>query len=64
MLNVLNTEETIENPDDWLAAYWKDFRKRFVALLSYQFSSFTPALSLSVLTNKARKLTPQSKFII
>ncbi|KAG5892783.1 hypothetical protein JTB14_032659 [Gonioctena quinquepunctata] len=54
MLNVLNVEEVKE--DDWLAAYWVDFRRRFVNLLSYQFSKFSPGMALGVLSNKAVKL--------
>ncbi|CAH1973723.1 unnamed protein product [Acanthoscelides obtectus] len=55
MLNVLNIEEIKE--DDWLAAYWVDFRRRFINLLAYQFNKFTPALALGVMSNKAIKLT-------
>nr|CAI5852037.1 unnamed protein product [Callosobruchus analis] len=55
MLNVLNIEEIKE--EDWLAAYWIDFRRRFINLLAYQFSKFTPALALGVLSNKAIKLS-------
>nr|XP_022903005.1 RNA cytidine acetyltransferase isoform X1 [Onthophagus taurus] len=54
MLNVVNTTE---NNDDWLGAYWIDFRRRFTSLLSYQFRTFSPSLSLSVLNNKSRKTT-------
>lgn len=59
MLNVLNTEEIKEN--DWLAAYWIDFRRRFINLLSYQFSKFSPGLALSMLTNRAIKLKQKGK---
>lgn len=58
MLNVLNNEQGDETKD-WLMAYWSDFRKRFVALLSYQFSAFAPSLALSVLSNKSRKISPR-----
>ncbi|XP_044254594.1 RNA cytidine acetyltransferase [Tribolium madens] len=57
MLNVLNDEE---GGNDWLMAYWSDFRRRFVNLLGYQFSKFSPSLALSVLTNKTRKVAPKS----
>uniref|UniRef100_A0A1A7XUM2 RNA cytidine acetyltransferase n=1 Tax=Iconisemion striatum TaxID=60296 RepID=A0A1A7XUM2_9TELE len=54
MLKELNTDETSEqNP--WLSAFWKDFRRRFLSLLSYQFSSFSPSLALSILQNKKSK---------
>ncbi|KAF6105030.1 N-acetyltransferase 10 [Phyllostomus discolor] len=36
----------------WLAAFWKDFRRRFLALLSYQFSTFPPALALNIIQNR------------
>nr|CAI5852034.1 unnamed protein product [Callosobruchus analis] len=55
MLNVLNIEEIKE--EDWLAAYWIDFRRRFINLLAYQFSKFTPALALGVLSNKKSALS-------
>lgn len=60
MLHVLHSEEA--SPEDWLAAYWTDFRRRFISLLSYQFSKFTPALALSVLTNKSRVIKSRSEY--
>ncbi|XP_040894822.1 RNA cytidine acetyltransferase [Toxotes jaculatrix] len=54
MLKELNTDETPEQ-SQWLSAFWKDFRRRFLSLLSYQFSSFHPSLSLSILQNKKSK---------
>ncbi|KAK5619435.1 N-acetyltransferase 10 [Crenichthys baileyi] len=54
MLKELNTEEASEN-SLWLTAFWKDFRRRFLSLLSYQFSSFHPSLALSILQNKKLK---------
>lgn len=59
MLHVLHSEE--ESPDDWLAAYWVDFRRRFLSLLSYQFAKFTPSLALNVLSNKTRSIKPRGK---
>ncbi|KAH0822700.1 hypothetical protein GEV33_000091 [Tenebrio molitor] len=58
MLNVLNDD----NSDDWLSAYWVDFRRRFTNLLSFQFSKFSPSLALSVLTNKTKKVEAKSKW--
>lgn len=52
MLKDLNTEEAVEQ-GQWLSAFWKDFRRRFLSLLSYQFSSFTPTLALNILQNKS-----------
>ncbi|XP_028285696.1 RNA cytidine acetyltransferase [Parambassis ranga] len=54
MLKELNTEEATEQ-SQWLSAFWKDFRRRFLSLLSYQFSRFPPSLALSVLQNKKIK---------
>lgn len=51
MLKVLNTEDSAEQ-GQWLPAFWKDFRRRFLSLLSYQFSTFSPTLSLNILQNK------------
>lgn len=62
MLNVLHADENSES-DDWLTAYWTDFRKRFISLLSFQFRSFSPSLSLGILSNKARKIPVQRKII-
>ncbi|KAK5867197.1 hypothetical protein PBY51_011711 [Eleginops maclovinus] len=54
MLKELNTDESPEQ-SQWLSAFWKDFRRRFLSLLSYQFSSFHPSMSLSILQNKKSK---------
>ncbi|XP_029437928.1 RNA cytidine acetyltransferase isoform X1 [Rhinatrema bivittatum] len=54
MLKMLNEEE--EDQEPWLTAFWKDFRRRFLALLSYQFSSFPPSLALNILQNKNAKM--------
>uniref|UniRef100_A0AAQ5ZNU7 RNA cytidine acetyltransferase n=1 Tax=Amphiprion ocellaris TaxID=80972 RepID=A0AAQ5ZNU7_AMPOC len=54
MLKELNTDEAPEQ-SQWLSAFWKDFRRRFLSLLSYQFSSFHPSLALNILQNKKSK---------
>lgn len=54
MLKELNTDDAPEQ-SQWLSAFWKDFRRRFLSLLSYQFSRFHPSLSLSILQNKKSK---------
>ncbi|XP_029009376.1 RNA cytidine acetyltransferase [Betta splendens] len=54
MLKALHTEDAPEQ-SQWLTAFWKDFRRRFLALLSYQFSSFSPSLALSILQKKNSK---------
>ncbi|GAB1286634.1 RNA cytidine acetyltransferase [Apodemus speciosus] len=51
MLKTLADEDEAEQ-GAWLAAFWKDFRRRFLALLSYQFSTFSPALSLNIIQNR------------
>lgn len=37
-----------------------DFRRRFLSLLSYQFSTFSPSLALNILQNKNIKQQPQA----
>uniref|UniRef100_A0AAY4CAP0 RNA cytidine acetyltransferase n=1 Tax=Denticeps clupeoides TaxID=299321 RepID=A0AAY4CAP0_9TELE len=54
MLKQLHAEEETEQ-NQWLLAFWKDFRRRFVSLLSYQFHNFSPALALNILQNKSVK---------
>ncbi|KAM3609142.1 uncharacterized protein V6R79_010191 [Siganus canaliculatus] len=54
MLKELNAEDAPEQ-SQWLSAFWKDFRRRFVSLLSYQFSNFHPTLALSILQEKKSK---------
>ncbi|KAM9220824.1 RNA cytidine acetyltransferase isoform 2-T2 [Dugong dugon] len=51
MLKTL-TEEDETDQGAWLSAFWKDFRRRFLALLSYQFSTFSPPLALNIIQNK------------
>lgn len=38
-----------------------DFRRRFLSLLSYQFSTFSPSLALNILQNKNIKQQPQPR---
>lgn len=54
MLKELNTDVT-PGQSQWLTAFWKDFRRRFLSLLSYQFSNFHPSLCLNILQNKKAK---------
>lgn len=58
MLKMLSEEEENEQ-DNWLIAFWKDFRRRFLSLLSYQFSTFSPSLALNILQNKNIKQQSQ-----
>ncbi|KOC66166.1 N-acetyltransferase 10 [Habropoda laboriosa] len=41
----------------WLQAYWNDFRRRFISLLSSSFNTYSSSLALSILINK--KITPE-----
>ncbi|CAI9598645.1 unnamed protein product [Staurois parvus] len=59
MLKSLEEEEESEQ-EPWLTAFWKDFRRRFLSLLSYQFSSFSPSVALNILQNKNVKKESQS----
>uniref|UniRef100_A0A8C5W9M5 RNA cytidine acetyltransferase n=1 Tax=Leptobrachium leishanense TaxID=445787 RepID=A0A8C5W9M5_9ANUR len=59
MLKCLREEEESEQAL-WLTAFWKDFQRRFLALLSYQFRNFQPSLALNVLQNKNVKKESQS----
>lgn len=46
MLRTLSANETADTA--WLGAFSRDFHKRFLSLLSYQFRSFPSILSLSI----------------
>lgn len=50
---LFNTEISLKN--NWLQEFWIDFRKRFISLLSYQFSTFPAAFSLSILQNSIKQ---------
>lgn len=47
MLRTLSTDRTTDSAT-WLGAFSRDFHKRFLSLLSYQFRSFPSVLSLSI----------------
>ncbi|XP_044125750.1 LOW QUALITY PROTEIN: RNA cytidine acetyltransferase [Bufo gargarizans] len=51
MLKSLQEEEE-SGQEPWLTAFWKDFRRRFLSLLSYQFRNFSPSVALNMLQNK------------
>lgn len=59
MLKVLQNQldDFAPSGDQWLQAFWTDFRRRFVSLLGFQFRKMSPALALAVLHNKAVKET-------
>ncbi|KAF3046641.1 killer toxin resistant protein [Didymella heteroderae] len=45
---MLRSLETTSSDGSWVAAFAKDFQKRFLSLLSYQFRSFPSVTSLSI----------------
>ncbi|XP_046636526.1 RNA cytidine acetyltransferase-like [Daphnia pulicaria] len=55
MLKVLRgqLEDTVPVDNQWLQAFWLDFRRRFISLLGFQFRKMSPALALAVLHNKS-----------
>lgn len=60
MLHMEDREEEIED-NTWLSAFWKDFRKRFVSLLAYQFKTFSSSLGLAMLQQKQFKNIEKKK---
>ncbi|ELT91505.1 hypothetical protein CAPTEDRAFT_195329 [Capitella teleta] len=66
MIKVLKEEAEEEDMVDgdhphepsWMKEYFRDFRRRFISLLSYQFRAFTPQTALSVLQQKGFKEEP------
>lgn len=56
MISKINNDDDENQDYKWLEAYWVDFRRRFVNLLSYSFTSYTPSLALELLANRAFKL--------
>lgn len=61
MLCKINTEQ---DNDKWLQAYWSDFRRRFLNLLSYSFNVYAASFALSILINKTISLESISKYIM
>jgi N-acetyltransferase 10 len=45
---MLRSLETTSSDGSWVAAFTKDFQKRFLSLLSYQFRTFSSVTSLSI----------------
>ncbi|KAF4759739.1 hypothetical protein HAV15_007611 [Penicillium sp. str.  len=60
---MVRTLSTGEADDAWLSAYARDFQKRFLALMSYQFGQFPSVLSLSICesANSGAKKDPKFK---
>lgn len=61
MLYKTNMEQ---DNDKWLQAYWNDFRRRFLSLLSYSFNTYPASLALSILINKTISLESVSKYTV
>ncbi|KAK3608505.1 hypothetical protein CHS0354_010355 [Potamilus streckersoni] len=61
MLKVLRETDHVEGETEWLEAFWKDFRRRFISLLSYQFRTFKCALSLNILQHKLFKTSEKER---
>eukprot|EP00118_Oscarella_pearsei_P010213 m.61920 g.61920 ORF g.61920 m.61920 type:complete len:324 (+) comp35025_c0_seq17:2214-3185(+) len=55
-----NDEEKEEKETSWLSGYSLDFRRRFLTLLSFQFSHFSPSVGFSIL-NARKKLSPEQE---
>lgn len=62
MVRLINQEDSKET--SWLNGFWKDFRRRFISLLSYQFRTFAPGLAMGILVNKSLTLENSSKLLI
>lgn len=60
MISTINFDKT--ESKDWLAEYYKDFRRRILKLLGKSFQSFTTGLSLSLLDNKSVRLDAEGEF--
>lgn len=56
MLKLINESNT---KNTWLSEFWLDFHKRFISLLSYQFSKFKAAFCLNIMQNTS--VTPPIK---
>jgi N-acetyltransferase 10 len=60
MIKLLDSEVVQGMDSSWLKEYFKDFRRRFLSLLAYQFKVFAPSLALSILQNKGCQLDDAS----
>lgn len=60
MLRALHSTDEKLNNSNWLNAFFLDFRRRFISLLSFQFSTFHPSLALSIISNKNVDVTEKS----
>lgn len=62
LISTINFDKT--ESKDWLAEYYKDFRRRILKLLGKSFQSFTTGLSLSMLDNKAVRLDADGELVL
>lgn len=60
MISVLKNDK-VESAN-WLSMYYRDFRRRIIKLLGKSFQSFTTALALSLLDNKAVAIENNRKY--
>lgn len=58
MLKQLNNNSITTN--NWLHEFWIDFRKRFISLLSYEFSKFSTTFALNILQNVSSSTNDQT----
>lgn len=52
MIKVLDSPIMQQMNSNWLQEYFRDFCRRYVSLLGFQFRNFPPSLALSILQNK------------
>lgn len=52
MIKILDSPIMSQMNSSWLQEYFRDFSRRFISLLGFQFRNFQPSLALSILQNK------------
>ncbi|XP_050531517.1 RNA cytidine acetyltransferase isoform X2 [Daktulosphaira vitifoliae] len=62
MISTLNSSDSLKN-QNWLLQFWKDFRRRFISLLGYQFRKFSPQLALGILHNTNIELPSKNQML-
>jgi len=62
MLKALRADDLeVSCAPNWLELFCKDFRRRFLSLLSYSFRTLPMSLALSILVDKAKKTRKSRK---
>lgn len=65
MLKGLEHGSTDEDPTStWLPVYWREFRRRLINLLSFDFSTFPAPMALSLLQLKNKHVEKQMKRLV